>query len=241
MIFSVEVRFIYIVLLMPDQMKIVVASSPRCIKLLRFIRDNLDDLQALDVKIVIVKANTPKIIAALQARGVTTTPTMISHTGKLFVGEKKIYAILRNNIKRVRDAQQQQAQPTHNAAPTSLEEFWNRGISMGDEGNDEPSKGFNNAMAAFDRRRGTRTGDDEQDVDRTNTRRRNGEQDVERMNTRRRNIEEDDNVGEDPPPRRSAPPTLPPRTQNKYSGANDAMLDKMMQEAMLDNMPDLDM
>lgn len=243
------------------KLQLVVEPTPRCRKLLLFIKEHIPDIKALNIIVYVTKAPTdPQKIKALAGRGISSTPAMIGTEGSIYIGERKIYAILQANFKSVetaRAASQRMVGPAMPGYdPTDVHSYLMSGMYGGidrsgrmmpredDEETNDLASQLADRTRSFEERRRSRA---PREADRgpgrrpPKSRRGRGADDPE--------IEEGDNVGamggdddEDgewgaPAPRRGggAPaPKLPPRQKRPPSG-NPADMDALMMDAWMDN------
>lgn len=216
---------------------LIVEPTPRCIKLLRFIRSHLPDIREMDMNIVVKRApKDAQGIKALAARGISSTPAMVGTEGSVYIGEKRIYSILNANLKKVTDSRAAARRIQGGRAPpqdlNDLHSYWMAGMYSGQSKNGRP----------LPRDDGEETDDlSTQIVDRTR-----------KFESRRTappsddDDREEDNVGDmgswgarrpapAPKPQKSMdPPRLPPR-QKKAPSGNPAEMDDVMINAWMDN------
>jgi len=235
--------------------KLIVQPTDNCLELLRYIHKNIEDINAMDARIVIEKLGKDDIddemVEIFRKKGITRLPALIAPDGHTFIGIKQVISLFEKNLKAVRtNSRADPAQETNAEMGSNpdLASFWEAEMYQGydqrtgkfvprDDGDEEDDecKDMKRKLAAASRKTQPkhRVAGVEHEID-----------DAPRQRRGRGRTEEIDNIADDDLPeavRQGAAkgPAQRPRGVKLSSGDKGADdMDQRMLDAYLDNTPE---
>lgn len=117
-----------------ETFRLIVAATPNCIEVLKYINNCITDINKMGVRIQVEKIGQndfdDDMVELLRKRGITRLPVLITTEGKPFIGIKNITAVFEKNLKmlknsaRIGGGKNEEPATTEIGTNPDLADFW---------------------------------------------------------------------------------------------------------------------